>query len=629
MTIAPSSLPNSSIGWLERPVLTTKVDGLRLSLAVYFLTFGLFGYGSELRFSEPLSFAPAFAGLVVGLSTLLVPKSRLMAWQFALKLQIKHLVLLAGIFAALAALSSNLVVGELVGDELAYVGITTAHASQLLGFLPLGIGGIQAAGAIQVGLIPFVLFSFLAFVLISRVNVKVSIACTVLSALAAQVGFALVGGWGWGYADVSWYPYMVSAMFFGVSPITFSLTSVAIVSIGLTVLFFGLKRNGLSIWSRLTITAVLMTLPVPFLYFSAVDHVVYFYSFALAITPFLLSRITDTEFGLSFLAAGVGVMFRLTLLLVVATLVVSAIRSGLGRTRESVAQFLVNPAFTLLIPYGVGIVLNPPVFSGRPDDGTILEGIKFEQIFTQALELAGTASLLVLVLGLCVTIAFRGHRLLVFWVLFTSSLAYFVALRGAQLAGEPKYSLEWLPWAIAVGCIAAFSSAGTLKSRKFRAVVSRALVFSLSLLLISNVFHIVTKVAPFGSSERSLEHLDSYRNVGYSRAISYLRAENTNCTPVGVVYGNSNEILGGLSWQQARQAQSSFTIVQMEQNARANSRGRVTPQDLLKAQVNCAYGQANAFAEFGTELWSGWDVVSQDGNEKEKVIVVRKVNVAD
>jgi hypothetical protein len=126
-----------------------------------------------------------------------------------------------------------------------------------------------------------------------------------------------------------------------------------------------------------------------------------------------------------------------------------------------------------------------------------------------------------------------------------------------------------------------------------------------------------------------LEAFDSYREVGYFAATTFIRSETAICTPVGVVYGNSNEVLGGLSWHRAEQAQISFDKVQSAQSSRSNAWVEVVPEALSEANVTSAFGQTNAFIELGTKRWDGWDVVFRAGPEEDNVVVLRKSETAD
>lgn len=630
MTPTSADATTSPMSWLEQRILSVTMNGLRLTLTVYFLTFGLFGYGSELQWSDPLSFSTALAGLLLGCSFLFVKEDGWLAWQFKVRLKLKHVLFFLTVFFALSGLSWNVAEGELVGDELAYAGLATAHSSQVLGNLPFDFSDLRAASVIQVGLVLTLFVSVVAIVLIFKVKIKMAIAGTVLFTLVAQIGFATLGGWGWGYADVSWYPYLVTTTLFGVSPLSFSLTSIAIVSAGLSVLFFGLQRNGLTMPNRFAITAATMTLPVPFLYFSALDHVVYFFAFSVAIAPFLISRITESEFGLAFLVTGVGVMFRLTLVLVLSALVISALTSGLGRSKRDITQLLLNPVHLLLVPYGIGIVTNPPVFSGRSGTAKSLQGVSLEQIYDQVLNLSGVGPLVFLAIAVAMTFAGKRFRLQILWIFGICSFSYFVALRGADLAGEPKYSLEWLPLAVVVSGIAGFAAASTLKSTKIGLALKRLLVLTLVMLSGTNLLQIALGSPPFGSAGRSLDALDSYREVGYSAAMRFIREQDQACTPVGVVYGNMNEVLGGLSWQHAVNARNSFSQVQIAQASRQGSSWtQVLAEDLLRANVTCAYGQRSAFSDLGSKAWAGWDVAFQAGSDSDQVVVLNRPEESD
>lgn len=231
---------------LNATVLAIQLSGIRIALAAYFLTFGLYGYGSDLQLAEPLTFLPLLSGILITIYLANRPSDYFEKWTYRLTLKTKHVFVGLGIFCLLVISSNGALENELVGDELSYVQLSVVHSLQLVelaDFLdqstPVGPLLQLVSLLILLGLIvPFLIF-------VSLAPLRTAIILVAAAVALMQVGYATLGGWGWGYAKVAWLPYLVPVGLFGPEPLVFRITSLAIVAIGFSGLFFLLRTLGI------------------------------------------------------------------------------------------------------------------------------------------------------------------------------------------------------------------------------------------------------------------------------------------------------------------------------------------------------------------------------------------------
>lgn len=609
----------------ELPLLRLRFSGIRVALSVYLIVFGFFGYGSEIDLGQPKSVAPALAGLLVLVLFCRQDPSRWLPWTTYLNLRVKHLSVFLVVFLLYLAASLGSLNGELVGDELAYVGFSTTHATQLLERFDFGMGGWEARQAIQLS--QFLFLTVLATLLwaIAKMKIKVAIAFTAGTVLVAQFAFAVLGGWGWGYAEISWLPYMVTTAIFGVHSFTYSATSLAIVSFGVTLLFFGLKRVGMSIWARVFAVATVGLIPIPLLYFSSLDHVIYFMVFGAAAVPFLIQKLEAKEVHIGLLLVGLGVTLRLTVLFVLLAVFANAMISGSFARRESWAKLFSNPAVLVLVPYGAGIALFPPVFSSEVNSGVLgsLQGLSGSlPLITMQ---AGQLFLPMLVVGLLAGLLANQNLLPSLALLVSMSVFFFGALGAAGLHGALKYSVEWLPASVALS-LALLGNALFQSASRFPKNSEKRLRTSASLITVAVALTWLSSNW-LGQTAEDLRRSNAYAPQGFSHAIAFIRESGLDCAPTGVVYGAGNEVLGGLSLDRTISAHEAFLEVQATSLRVDGSWTALSEEAAKLVSSDCIYGLSASLVGYTNQGWSGWRTEFKHINpDSSGVTVIRRVN---
>lgn len=587
-----------------RPLFRLPFCGIRVALSVYLIVFGFFGYGSAIDFGQPQSAAPALAGLLVLLLFVRQDAVRWELWTAFFDLRVKHLFAFVAVFVVFLAVSWGSLDGELVGDELAYVGFSTTHATQLLERFDFGMREWEARHAIQLSQIPFLAVLGTLLWAIAKLRIKSAIVFTAGAVLLAQSTFAVLGGWGWGYAEISWLPYMLTTAIFGVHSYTFAATSLAIVSFGVTLFFFGLQREGMPLLARVLAVLAVGLIPIPLLYFSSLDHVIYFMVFGLAAVPFLLQKLQAKQVHIGLLLVGLGVTFRLTVLFVVLAFFVSAISSGSLARRESWANLFTNPALLILVPYGVGIVLFPPVFSSEVSSGALESVGGIASSLPLITMQAGQLFLPILVIGILAGLATRQNLLPSLALLASMGVFFFGALGAAGLDGAPKYSVEWLPTALALSLALLGNAATWVASKLPRKFDKRPLPWAFLITVAVTLAWLSSNW--LGQSAEGLNRSNAYAPQGFSHALAFIRDSGLDCVPVGVVYGNGNELLGGLSLDRANRSQEAFFEVQEISLRLDGSWTELSEKAAGLVSSDCIYGLSTSLVNYGNEGWAGW-----------------------
>ena len=604
-----------------------KINATRIALFAYFLTFGFFGYGSGINLALPTTWLPATIGLLATLS-LAFSKSDLNIIYFVTArslrgIQLQYLVILT----ALTLILLPSIPGELANDELAYIRLASTHAREFVGRFDSFDSSVESSTAVQIVSVLVLVFVVApAAVVISLAPLKQSIIFVSLTSFAFQLGYSVFGSWGWGYPEISWFPYLFSSSILGFSPVVFTITSVSLVAIGLLALYRGLGGLGISQTLRTLIVAVVATLPIPTLFYSSVDHVIYFAIFGLPGLIIMASKPDYQKLRFGVLLLSVGVLFRITLVVPLLVMIVLFLISCREQKRSLLVELRSHPGLILLIPYGVGFLLFPAVFSGGVASALAQSGSsETESLLTSVgggLGQLGFFLTCLVLLGLFASL-FSVKRFTIN-VVFLLSFAYiyFFVLAGAELSGESKYSAEWLVTLVTWGLLAI-----TLLIQRTRGHMQNLLVGGLSiafltLILSTNVLTILNQNSFVRIESGLLRGQHPSAAIGYMEAQNFLIAGKTEkCTPVGVVYGASNELLAGRNISVYLNAEATFFEAQAAEIASGGSWTLMSASTLNETQITCIYGSKDAFRGLNEGMWSDWTVVFPLEPERDKLSV--------
>ena len=590
----------------------------RLMLLFYFLTYGVFGYGSDLDFSAPASLLPALSGLALGGLLLGFGSKFPLHEKVTLSITVRHIVIFFGFFLLLSLRSLTSISREPVADELSYVQLAQIHSLEILRRLPeiqFEMGAGSALRLITFGLL--VLFWLFASKFIFGLDASRAILIVFGGTAFFQAVFAAVGGWGWGYPKVSWIPFLITTTAFGVETEVFRLTALALVSLGGVLLFESMGRVSKSTLIRLGAVLSAFLLPIPGAFFSSIDHVLYFVVFAVPALPYLLRPPASHELSslISFLA--LGVIFRLP----VAFILIALLFGWLFRERFHPKKLsdlgLAVVALGMLIPYFLGTLMAPPVFSSR--DGS--QGLSFEAALVELPRVAwaqmGDMEMLIAIALLLCALALTP-KLLPGVTVFTLFLAffYFLALGASGLIGELKYSVEWGVSIVLLGVLSSFllNPSGRMPKSLFRIVP----LLTIASFVASGLTFDFGLIRPGETRERV-----TLEAVGYQDFLS--SSDSSICVPTGVVYGVGNEILVGRTIGEVLETDRLYRIVS-EKNAAISTDWTTLEEGALFGldDVTCIYGSDSAFRSLP---WEGWKSTKERlvPNSDVSFVVLRRI----
>ena len=576
-----------------------KISLFRVVLVFYFLTFGAYGFGSDLDSANLFSYLPFMTGLALGVFSLAVNKAHWKTYETVFQPRLRHAGTYLIVFALLVAINLESLTREAIADELSYIRLTNIHAIKILQNLDIFPASYSSGSALQLTSLFFIL-SFLTpmALLVLKLPIRPAIALAFFGSSSLQVFYSVLGGWGWGYAKVSWLPYLISTSLLGNDILVYRLTSLGIVALGFTAMFYSMRRLEIGTPWRLVVITALVTLPVASYYYSSIDHVIFSLAFVLPALSFLVKPPDSAEVkGLS-VWLGLGAVFRLPISFLLGALAITragGLKSWLNVRRDLVQIY---PAMLLLLPYGMGVLVAPPVFSSS---GTVSLDELFDfglvvSVISEQLGLALLALLLFLVvLGLI------GNRLSFGIPIYLSIVFafYFIILNNAGLVGEPKYKVEWAVCIFALVLMAALYGSGNRKAT----VAKKLAKIAALLLLLGSTYATFTIVdPPLGPNGPELSGA-----VGYGQIQRYLNLTNQlRCTPVGVVYGGGNEILAGRPLAVFLAAESGFAQISDTILESSGDWTVVRQEDVESLNLNCLYGSSDAFVAL--ESWKGWEV---------------------
>jgi len=597
------------------PSRSLRINATRIALFAYFLTFGFFGYGSGIHLDSPTTWVPALAGLLATLSLSFSKFDLNIFLSLKVKalrgMQIQYLVILA----VLSLILWPSIPGELANDELAYVRLASTHAREFVGRFDVFDSSMSSSTAVQIVSV-LVLVFVLAPVgaVIYLAPLKRAIIFASLTSFVFQLGYSVFGSWGWGYPEISWFPYLFTSSIFGLSPVVFTMTSVSLVALGLLGLFRGLERFDIGQALRILIVGVVATLPIPTLFFSSVDHVIYFAIFGLPGLLIMVSKPDYQRLRFGVLLLSVGVLFRITLVVPLLVMIVLFLISCREQKRSLWVELRSHPGLILLIPYGAGFLLFPTVFSGGVASALVQNGSSGRASFLGSLggglEQLGIILAFLVLVGLFASLLSIKNFAIGIVFLLSFLYLYFYVLAGAELGGELKYSAECLVILVAWSLLTITVLITRIRGRKRNLLMRVLFVGFLALVLSTNVLTILNQNSLVRIEGSLLRGQQPSPAIGYMEAQNFLMAGETEmCTPVGVVYGASNELLAGRDISVYRNAEATFFEVQSAEITSGGSWTSVSASTLNETQIVCLYGSKDAFRGLSEEMWSDWTLV--------------------
>jgi hypothetical protein len=606
-----SSGPRNS--WIRKKlnatVLAIQLTGIRVTLAAYFLTFGLYGYGSDLQLAEPLTFLPLLSGLLISIYLAKLPSDYFEKWTYRLTLKVKHALAFLGIFALLIISSNGALENELVGDELSYVQLSVVHSLKLVelaDFLDQSTSVGPLLQLVSLLILLGLIVPFLIFV--SLAPLRTAIILVAAAVFVMQVGYATLGGWGWGYAKVAWLPYLVPVGLFGPEPIVFRMTSLAIVAVGFSGLFFSLRILGIKTSLRGLILLALISLSVPSLFYSSLDHVVFFVAIAMPTLVLLIAKPSSQTLHGVFLLLSIGTLFRVSISFLIIALAFWALIEKPHRLVLPKLWSMAQPGLLVLVPYGLGFLVSPPVFSSDRK-AEVQMGTQAEEIVSIFQLQLGILESSIVVFALMLAFISRRVRLplVVFYGLVFAF--YFVLLNQAGLVGGPKYSTEWaLPLLVISLALLGMESPKVRERFTLRIAHSITVTSILTLIFLGNQFALDSN---FGARIKSApEQLRTYSPIGYTEVQNFLvDSQTTECVPVGVVYGAGNEILANRTVGVVKFAREAHFELQAAQLSSLGDWTVLSGEVADASRFDCLYGSEEAFLNLGTLAWKDWDKV--------------------
>lgn len=129
--------------------LDLKISGLRSLMSMYMLTYGVFGYGSEISLASPLTSIPMVSGIVLGAGLFVYSRARNLDWVMNFRIDARMVAVFVLTFAFLLFAHRERLSEELIGDELAYIQISHAHSIQLLAYAPEAFGTVGSATLVR------------------------------------------------------------------------------------------------------------------------------------------------------------------------------------------------------------------------------------------------------------------------------------------------------------------------------------------------------------------------------------------------------------------------------------------------------------------------------------------------
>ena len=600
---------------------------VRIGLALSLTTYGLFGYGSEITVSEP--FSPIVASLGLALSIVMglwksIPSLNVQVKGSDLRFIVSHFGVLAIMTSA-----SYLVFGEreLNLDELAFSRLTTTHAREVI--MRWGAINGEWSSSDTAQFLSFLLV--LAWLALSWVlafqprRLNRAFLLTGFFVFASQIVYSFLGGWGWGYAEVSWFPYLIAGSFFGFSAFSLKIFSALLVSFGLALLIFLLTRQGISLAISYTIAMVILFNAFTLANLGEIDHVVYGFILGCVAIPIILSKPSVDLLTKLVALLTLAVLFRITLigiLFFALTLLAVRLKSSKSSTRLVALNLL--PFVVIIAPYIVGFVLFPAVLSSVSDlvptsgNLTLLDFTGWNRFAQEFGLMFGAVFALALLLSLRNRVALLLGGFLVVYSLFV----YFYALIAVSISTQTKYALEWQSWLLIFSLtVISLKTKGTNRAASHQMF----LVAGLGSMALGTLSAVALQNLPRSPETRLTYFNQEIRTAswGLSEIQDFLAESNIgSCTPVGPLFGGTNELLAGRSVNAFRYAETTYWTLQKSQVNQFSDWLTLRPAVADASSTNCLYGRTSSFVGLELGSWKNWTLEHASSNNEDQMLVL-------
>lgn len=366
-----------------------------------------------------------------------------------------------------------------------------------------------------------------------------------------------------------------------------------------------------------------MSLSVPALFYSSLDPVVFFVAIAIPNLVLLLAKPSSATLNGVFLLLSIGTLFRISISFLLIALMFWVLLEKPYRLALPKLWSMSQPSLFVLVPYGLGILVSTPVFSSGREAEVQVETQVDEIVSGFQLQL-GILESFTVVFALLLAVMFRKFRVSLIVFLSILFAFYFVILDQAGLVGEPKYSTEW-----ALALLSISLALLGMESPKVRETLTLRKTQYITVASIATVIFLGNQFAlggNFGAQLNSApEQLRTYSPVGYTEVQNFLvESQNTECVPVGVVYGAGNEILANRSLRVVKFAREAHFELQAAQLSSLGDWTVLSGEVADASRFNCLYGAEDAFLNLGSLAWKDWDKVFSTESLVSGVAVVLK-----
>jgi hypothetical protein len=372
------------------------------------------------------------------------------------------------------------------------------------------------------------------------------------------------------------------------------------------------------------IVLAVISLSVPALFYSSLDHVVFFVAIAAPTLVLLLAKPSSQTLHGVFLLLSIGTLFRISISFLLVALVFWVLLEKPYRLVFPKLWSMAQPGLLLLVPYGLGVLVSTPVFSSRREAQVGLE-IRVEEIVPIFQLQLGILESLIVFFALLFTLIFRKLYLPLGVFLGILLAFYFVILDQASLVGEPKYSTEWAVALLVISlALLGMESQKVRQSSTLRKTQYITVTSIVAVIFLGNQFALGGN---FGAQLNSApDQLRTYSPIGYTEIQNFLvESQDTECVPVGVVYGAGNEILANRSLGVVKFAREAHFELKAAQLLSLGTRAVLSGEVADTSRFDCLYGAKEAFLNLGTLAWKDWDkVFSAEGVGSGAAVVLQR-----
>ncbi len=579
---------------LKRGTFAIQLNwNFKFEFALFFLVFGFYGWGSTAGLNNFFNFKNLLPNIALCVT---------FAYIFYRRNRLSHIIPISFNYSLMFVFSIYLLIGiinsfdllrkSLTIDEVAYASDSQMHSYvvtlRAANFLPETIRNLNSAFLLQMISLTITLILALALFATFRLkNDKIFGILVLIATFSTRTTIQYLGGASSPNSPLSSIWYFITSSLFGISNLTFRLSTTFIFSLLATYIFFCLKKNE-KIPSVVAFFFPLLFFTVPLLAGQSASIEIANWTFL--VCTFLLVKLATNGFVITnniLLTLAVSFYLRINLAV---PLIASLICVILANKQDLKSVFSRVLHYLIIVLPGLVVVASGR-FADRISRGDYANDFQANlENTSRAIKLSGSS--VYLAIGICVA---------VYWILRVRSrlftinylvlnLVLFLGLNTTGTTTNSKYLLEFLFPLVISGLFC------LVLSWKF---FHPTLIISMIIpLLVLNLWGISTKKEVLNNF-RSLYHYtngkigDTYPALAYfplplHQAFDYLRISKVeNCFNAGVVYGSFPEILEGLPLSQVaanRDTRSKFLEIQASRNESWTS---VTLESLQAAEIKC------------------------------------------